>query len=270
MGNSILNAPAPRADLRLRYGPDPSHFGDLRLPPGAGPHPIVIVIHGGFWRAAYDLTHSGPLCAALTAAGAVTWNIEYRRLGQPGGGWPGTFLDVAMAADYLRELAPQQRLDLERVVAVGHSAGGHLALWLAARGRIPPGDALYTPAPLPLRAVISLAGVADLRQAWALRLSNGVVETLMGGAPDRCPACYATASPAEMIPLGVPQVLIHGTSDQNVPYAISRDYHAAATNAGDDAQLIMLPDTGHFEVINPLSHAWPTVRKAVLVLLQSR
>ncbi|HYF64217.1 MAG TPA: alpha/beta hydrolase, partial [Herpetosiphonaceae bacterium] len=124
MSESILSQPAPPADLRLAYGPDPLHFGDLRLPAGPGPHPLVIVVHGGFWRNRYDLEHIGHVCAALTARGLATWSIEYRRIGDPGGGWPGTFLDAGRAADYARELAPRFNLDLERTVSAGHSAGG--------------------------------------------------------------------------------------------------------------------------------------------------
>src|SRR5579875_2539599 len=134
----ILFTPAPTADERIFYGDDDEvQFGDLRLPSGPGPHPVVMTIHGGFWRAAFDLQYMGLICNALRGAGIATWNVEYRRVGQPGGGWPGTFRDVARAADHLRALAPRYSLDLARVVALGHSAGGHLALWLAARPRIP-------------------------------------------------------------------------------------------------------------------------------------
>lgn len=267
MSEAILTAPAPPADARIAYGPVPLQFGDLRLPPAPGPHPVVMVIHGGFWRAAYDLTHIGHLCAALTAAGAATWNVEYHRLGQPGGGWPGTFLDVAVAMEHLRDLAPRYDLDFTRVVALGHSAGGHLALWLAARGRLPAGDPLYTPAPFLPRAAVSLAGVADLRRGWELHLSNGVVEDFMGGAPTQVPDRYATASPADLLPLGVPQLLIHGTEDRSVPYAISRDYQAIAMARGDDVTLVTLPGAGHFELIDPLSREWPAITKHVGKLL---
>ncbi len=263
----VFEEPPPPADARIPYGPDPSQFGDLRLPAGAGPHPVVVVIHGGFWRARYDLEHAGHVCAALTAMGTATWSIEYRRLGNPGGGWPGTFHDVAAATDLLRELAPPHNLDLNRVVAVGHSAGGHLALWLAGRHRIPPGDPLHDPSPLPVRAAVSLAGVADLRRAWELRLSRGVVQEFMGGPPDRCPERYAIASPIELLPLGVPQTLIHGTRDENVPLEISERYYTEATLLGDEAKLVALPGAGHFELIDPQSQEWGVVAKEVLELL---
>ena len=260
----ILTVTPPPADWCLPYGADTLQFGELRLPGGPGPHPVAIVIHGGFWRAAYDLTHIGHLAAALTAAGVATWSIEYRRIGHPGGGWPGTFRDVAAAADGLRTLAPAHRLDLTRVVTVGHSAGGHLALWLAARPRIPAGYPLHTPDPLPVRRAVGLAAVSDLRMGWELRLSNGVVTEFLGGSPDAVPARYAAVSPAALLPLGVPQVLIHGTEDDTVPFAMSVVYRDTAVAVGDPVTLIPLPGLDHFAVIDPESAAWPVVREAVV------
>ena len=267
MSRDILELPPPPADERLVCGPSASQFGDLRLPGGAGPHPVVVLVHGGYWRDRYSLEHLGHLAAALTAAGLATWSLEYRRLGQPGGGWPGTFLDVARGADALRELAAGRRLDPDRVIAMGHSAGGHLAVWLAARRRIPPGDPLAATDPLPLRGVVSLAGVADLRRGWELRLSDGVVEQLLGGTPEQVPQRYLAGSPFELLPLGLPQILIHGTEDDAVPFAISRRYLEAARAAGDPAELIPLPGAGHFEAIDPRSAAWPTVLDAARRLL---
>ncbi len=259
-----MTATPPPADRRLPYGADPLQFGELRLPGRPGPHPVAIVIHGGFWRAAYDLVHIGHLAAALTAAGVATWNVEYRRIGDPGGGWPGTFADVAAAADCLRAIAPVHHLDLTRVVTVGHSAGGHLALWLAARGRIPAGHPLSTPDPLPVARAVGLAAVSDLRMCWELRLSNGVAEAFLGGSPDAVPERYAVASPAALLPLGVPQVLIHGTEDDTVPFAMSAVYRDTAVALHDPVTLIPLPGLDHFAVIDPESAAWPVVRGAVV------
>ena len=189
---------------RIAYGNDPFQFGDLRVPGESGPHPIAIVIHGGFWRAKYDLEYIGPVCDALTAAGIATWNLEYRRLGNPGGGWPGTLDDVAAGADHLGSIGAQFNLDLNRVISVGHSAGGHLALWVAFRKKL-------------LTGAISLAGVVDLRRAWELHLSNNVVADFLGGSPDQVPDRYDFASPFEHLPLGIPQKLFHGTADESVP-----------------------------------------------------
>jgi len=266
MSQDILTLPAPAADERIAYGADPAQFGDLRLPAGPGPHPVVVAVHGGFWRARYDLTHLGHLCAALTARGFATWSLEYRRLGQPGGGWPGTFADVARGLDALAALAASRPLDLGRCVVLGHSAGGQLALWLAARPRIPPDSPLHAPAPLVPRGVIALAAVADLRRGSALRLSSGVVDELLGGPPEAFPERYAAASPLELLPLGVPQVLIHGTDDANVPYELSAGYAARARVLGDAVELVTLGAMAHFEPIDPRSAAWPSVLDAVRAL----
>ncbi len=265
MTRDIFDAPVPPADARIPYGEGPLHFGDLRLPNDSqGPHPVVMVIHGGFWRARYDLEHIGHLCYALTAKGVATWSVEYRRIGNEGGGWPGTFQDVGAAADHLRELAPEHNLDLGRVVVIGHSAGGHLALWVAGRHRILEGNPLYMPDPLPVKAAVSLAGVADLDMSWEMNLSNGVTEELMGGSPEEMPERYSLASPRELLPLGVPQSLIHGTRDENVPYEISKKYHAAVLAAGDKVELVTLPGTGHFELIDPMMPEFRTVSETVM------
>lgn len=264
---TILERVPPPADLRLAYGQDALQLGDLRLPLGTAPHAVVVGMHGGYWRARYGLDYFGHLCAALTAAGVATWNIEYRRLGNEGGGWPGTLADVGRAVDYLRVLAPSYGLDLAQVVTVGHSAGGHLALWTAGRHRLSPESALYASHPLPLRGVVALAGVCDLRRAWELRLSDNVTEQLLGGTPEQVPERYAAASPADLLPLGVPQVLIHGTEDTSVPYAISAEYSARTSAAGDEVELVTLADAGHFEIVDPQAAEFETVRRATLRML---
>lgn len=266
MGKHLFSTTPPSTDVRIPYGEGPFHFGDLRLPRASteGSHPVVVVIHGGFWRAKYDLEHIGHACVALTERGVATWSIEYRRVGNEGGGWPGTFHDVGAAVDHLRNIAPEHSLDLERIVVIGHSAGGHLALWVAGRHRIPEGNPLYTPSPLPVRAAVSLAGVADLDMSWEMNLSNGATEEFLGGAPDEVPERYAVASPREMLPLGVPQALVHGTDDENVPCEISQSYHVAATAAGDQVKLVTLPGTGHFEVIDPKMSEWRKVAETIM------
>jgi acetyl esterase/lipase len=159
---SILTQPPPPADARIAYGPDSNQFGELRLPKSSGPFAVVINFHGGFWRAKYDLAHAGHLCAALTTKGLATWNVEYRRVGNKGGGWPGTFEDVRNSYRYLPQIAKKYNLDPGKLLVMGHSAGGQLALCLAS----------HDPA---VQRVLSLAGVADMQQAWDLHLSNNAV-----------------------------------------------------------------------------------------------
>lgn len=259
---SVLHRPAPGGAVRLRYGEGPYHFGELRLPKGAGPHPLVVNIHGGFWRAQYDLSHARHLCAALTKQGFATWNIEYRRIGHEGG-WTSPFVDVARAMGYVRELVQAYPLDAARVVVMGHSAGGHLALWVAGRATLAPDSPLYGENPLRPRAVIALAAVSDLHRAWELRLGDGVVAELLGGSPAQQPERYAAASPIRHLPVGVPSVLIHGEQDAIVPLELSERYHTAALAVGDPCTLLPLPSAGHFEVIDPLSTAWQAVARAV-------
>jgi acetyl esterase/lipase len=245
----ILDLPPVPHDLRELYGADAQQFGDLRVPSGSGPFPVVVVIHGGFWRAEFDLEHIGHLCTALKSRGVATWSLEYRRIGNRGGGWPGTFDDIAAGFDHLTALRGRFALDLGKIVAMGHSAGGQLALWLAARKRGA------------LRGVVSLAGVADLRRAWDLRLSGGVVAEFLGGPPEKVPDRYMLASPIERLPLGVPQRIIHGTKDDIVPFEISRRY---TDKAGAEARLIPLERAGHFELIDPRTPEWKTVQDAVV------
>jgi len=267
MGREILEMPAPPADVRLHYGPDAFQFGDLRLPKGAGPHPAAIVLHGGFWRAKYSLDYAGHLCAALTRNGIATWNVEYRRVGNPGGGWPATLADAGAGADYIREIAGKYALDLAKVISVGHSAGGHLALWLAARRKIPAGNLLASATPVALRGVVTLAGVVDLRRGFELHVGNGAVGELMGGPPGEFAERYRTASPMEMVPLSVRVRLVHGTEDSVVPIEISNNYQKAATRAGDDAGMVVLPGADHFGAVDPQSEHWPKVESTILSLV---
>ena len=248
LGQEILQLPPPKASARIPYGKDPRQFGDLFLPAGGGPHPVVVFIHGGFWRNAYSLDHAGHLCAALARAGAAAWSLEYRRIGDPGGGWSGTMDDVLVGAEHIKKLALRYHLDLERMVASGHSAGGHLVLWLAAQNAVN------------LRGVTPLAAVSDLRRAWALQLSNGVVRQLLGGTPDQVPQRYAATSPIELLPISVAQRMVHGTADNIVPFEMSERFVKASRNA----KLIALKGAGHFELIDPRSREWPAVQKTIL------
>jgi acetyl esterase/lipase len=263
----ILVRPAPPADTRVYYGANEFQFGELRLPKGAGPHPVAIVIHGGCWMSQYGLSYMGHLSAALVEAGVATWSVEYRRIGNQGGGWPGTFDDVSRAADHLRMLAKTYPLDLNRVIATGHSAGGHLALWLATRKKLPQDSPVYSSDPLPLRGVVSLAGITDLRRTGTACDAN--VAQLMGGSAKDKAADYNQASPIELLPLGIPYAIVQGDSDTIIPLAMANDYADAAKKKGDDAKLIVIEKAGHFEVVDPKSFAWAAVKDEVLALLKT-
>ncbi len=239
--------------VRLDYGTDPSQFGELTLPAGDGPVPVVVVVHGGFWRSGYGLELGRPLAVDLANAGVAAWNVEYRRVGN-GGGWLATFEDVAAAVDLLVGMDP--RLDLTRVVAVGHSAGGHLAAWLAARPGLPPGAPGAAPAVV-LRGAVSQAGVLDLVDAAENRVGATAVPDLLGGLPADVPDRYALASPVARVPIGVPVVCVHGDEDRNVPLRQSERFVAAS---GDE--LVTLPGVDHFAVIDPSTDAWRVCRAA--------
>ncbi|MBV9120271.1 MAG: alpha/beta hydrolase [Chloroflexi bacterium] len=260
----IAKALPPPADFRISYGPHPLHYGDLRLPDGPGPHPVVVFVHGGRWRAEYDLQHVSPACAALTAAGVATWNIEFRRVGHIGGGWPGTFEDVGKAADYVREIAGEHNLDLDRLVIAGHSSGGHLALWLAGRASLPPDSPVHTPNPLRGRAVIALAPIADMEEVWAD--SPDGVEDILGGSPKEFPDRLRGASPAELLPFGMRQVLIQGDHD-NRPPSMLENYGARACAAGDEVKVRIIPGAGHFWLVDPGSPCWDEIADAILAEL---
>lgn len=254
---------------KLAYGTDPFQYGELYLPEGPGPHPVVQLIHGGFWRKAYDLTLMHGMAEHLVTQGMAAWNIEYRRIGNPGGAWPGTFLDVAAATDYLSILAPTYELDVQRVVAVGHSAGGHLACWLACRHLLPYNSAIRTArSPLQLKGVVSQAGIVDLQMAWQLQLSQNAVQELLQASPTEQPARYVEASPAALLPSGIPQVLVHGSADDCVPIGISQAYAQRARAAGDHVRMIELPGADHFILIDPGSEAWQLTVKEIKHLLR--
>jgi acetyl esterase/lipase len=216
--SDVLDRTPPMTDSRSSYGPAPENFIDFRFPRRDRPSPVLLVFHGGFWQGAYDLSHMNRLCAALTSEGTITCNVEYRRLGNRGGGWPGTFQDVAAASDYIFEkMSSDSRFDLDRVAALGFSAGGHLALWLSGRHRVKAGSPVSSAPTGRLMGVLSIAGVSDLRTAWERRVGGDAVVRLMGGTPVELPERYEAGSPIELLPVGVKQVLVHGTGDEVVP-----------------------------------------------------
>ena len=235
--------PSKPSTARIHYGPDSLQFGDLRLPSAPGPYPVVIVIHGGCWVSRFaTLQNSAALADALRDAGFATWNIEYRRTDNPGGGWPNTFLDVARATDHLRMIAEPYALDLTHTIALGHSAGGHLALWLAAADRVPATSEIARRDPLRLRGAVALAGIADLAdfRTYSANSCGDVVDPLMGGSPEQFPARYAAGSPAALFPLSVPQVQIVGTLDRIMPQRAREAHQAAARESGSAFELIVI------------------------------
>jgi acetyl esterase/lipase len=264
---------AQAENARLTYGTDPHQFGELRIPKGKGPHPVVVVVHGGCFRGDFaGLEYMSPLAEALTAEGVATWNIEYRRLGDPGGGWPGTYQDVGRAIDYVRELAPRYELDLRRVVVVGHSAGGHLALWSASRAKLPPDGPISAAMPLKLLGVVNLAGLPDLRENVGRyeELCRGpVLHQMLGGDPATQPDRARAGAAAERLPLGAPQVVVLGDHEDFVPRPIAMAYVAKARAAGDNARLVVIPDTEHFDLVSTTTSAWPRVRAVILELLNA-
>jgi len=262
VSDSILSLAPPAADARIPYGSDPNQFFDLRLPEDRGKHgvsyPLVINLHGGFWRAKYSLEHAGHLCAALTAKGLATANLEYRRVGNEGGAWPNTFADVRSAYNFLLQSARRHNFDVQRVLVMGHSAGGQLALCLA-------GHEIH------VTRVVSLAGVVNLQRAYQLHLSDDAVVEFLRGTPDQIPDHYREADPMQ---LSIPQArqwLIHGAADDVVPPAFSRDYVTAKEKRSgeekEDAHLLEIKAADHFDLIDPRTAAWKQVEQTILDLL---
>ncbi|MFP4519076.1 MAG: alpha/beta hydrolase family protein [Oceanicaulis sp.] len=266
----LLEREREPADHRIAYGPGEEQHGELWLPQGEGPFPLVVMIHGGCWRAEIPGTIlQDQLNADLRRRGYAVWNITYPCVGHETGGYPGTFRSIAAASDHARRLAQFHPLDLSRSVMMGHSAGGHLALWSAARAGLPAGAPGASPEPFRPRAVISLAGLIDLEDYSA----NGpgrcgepeIVEALLEGATgDR----YALTSPARRLPLDVPQVIVSGALDPIVPPALGAAYTARAKAAGDVVRHLEIEDAGHFELIDPAAPAWRTILGEIERVLQ--
>lgn len=257
---SELTAPPP--DDRVAYGSDPLQFGLLRLPDRAGPHPVLAFVHGGCWLSRWNIDHVAALEQALADAGYAVWSIEYRRVGDPGGGWPGSFIDVGAALDHLRELAPRHDLDLSRVVVAGHSAGAAFALWAAARASLPHASELHVQDPIPVGAVVGLAPALDLEAIERRDSCGDAVNRLMGGTPLEHPARYAAASPMQLAPIGVPQFLVIGAED-DAWAPTGQAYRHRAFALGDAVEATVVEGAGHFEPIVPGSAAWPAVDSAV-------
>lgn len=256
----LISRPRPAADATISYGGDAYQKVDLWLPKGTGKHPVVLMVHGGCWQTSIaDRTLMNWIADDLRKRGVAVWNIDYRGVDRPGGGYPGTFNDVAAAADALRANARRYHLDLRRVVAVGHSAGGHLALWMAARSRVPAGSELHSANPIKIAHVISLGGLPDL-EATAASPDNGcgteVVARLTGLASPTHPDVFADTSVPRLMPIGVAADLVNGKNDRIIPMRLGTGYIEQATRAGDQAVLHRIDQTGHVELIAPESAAW--------------
>jgi acetyl esterase/lipase len=260
ISDDILTRPAPPPDLTVAYGPHPDQVADIRLPAAGTPtRPTVVIVHGGFWKPHYDRSHTGPLGTGLVSRGHPVVSLEYRRIGEPAGGWPAAGDDVLAGLAAVPDLVAaavaamgREPVDTDRPILAGHSAGGQLVLYA---GRLA--------GPTAVRGVVALAPVADLIEGHRLNLGRGAVAQLLGGSPEELPDVYAQADPTVNLPVGVRTVVVHGDFDENVPVALGVDFADAARAAGDDVRLIRLPAAEHFALIDPLADEWPEILAAI-------
>jgi acetyl esterase/lipase len=263
-----LRGPAPTA--KIAYGSAPSQYAELFRPAGEGPFPVVVLVHGGCWTVQFGgIEQMRNLAGALAAQGIAVWNVEYRRVDEAGGGYPGTYQDMNAALDLLGEHAGRHKLDLGRIVAVGHSAGGQLVQWIAGRGKIAASSPLYRADPLPVRQIISLGGLADLRNERDLIKSScgrDIVQ-LTGEASSARPDVFSDTNAADLMPNGSNTVLITGELDTVSPPRVAHDYAARARAAGDSASVIVLPGASHYDEVAASSPSFqlvlPAIRKAL-------
>lgn len=268
--SDLLSRPRPYASVRVAYGPDPSQIADLWLPEAdGGPYPVVVFIHGGCWTASVaDLSLMDFAADDLRQRGVAVWNIEYRRLEQPGGGYPGTYQDVASALDHLPDVARAHALSPGPYVVVGHSAGGHLALWSGARSKLPPSSPLYASHPLPIRAVVDIAGIANLQTDTETACGPDTVAAMAGLPSAERPDIYADTSPAALVPLGAPTWVIHGVDDTTVAPSIGARYAKLARAQGDNVE-VLNPPGGHVEEIAPGTAAWRAISDLIVKLARA-
>jgi acetyl esterase/lipase len=276
---TVACSPGPKEDAvkrhKYHYGEDPSQWGELFLPEVAAPRGVVVVIHGGYWRSQYGAELGEPLAKDLAAHGMAAWNLEYRRAGN-GGGWPNTFADILAGIDKLREIAAEHGLGLDRVVALGHSAGGHLAVWAAGRSRLaglgaPEVDRQLTrrgddDGAVHLTGVVSQSGVLNLAAAERLNLSNGAVSNFLGGSSERYPKRHKYADPMSAVPLEASVYAVHTADDVDVPFSESETYAGAAKAAGAPVQLLKVPGD-HYALIDPKAPAYRKCRELVQQML---
>ncbi|MFL5297793.1 MAG: alpha/beta hydrolase family protein [Phenylobacterium sp.] len=263
--DDYMKQPRHQPDAVIHYGRAPGQVAELFLPAGKGPHPVVVLLHGGCFLKQFEgLAQTSAIAADLARRGYAVWNLDYRKLGEPGAGYPGTFQDVATGVDRLRAEASHYDLDIRRVVALGHSAGGHLALWAASRTRLPATSPLHAPDPLPVAAAISLAGIGDLKgqgKVFALPCGDDTLDLLIDAAHRKAP--YADTSPAELLPTGGKVVMVHGVYDSVMPPYTGLAYAQAAQRLGDRAEVVTIPNAGHFDLVIPGGPAWETVAAIV-------
>jgi len=259
-----LRGPAPNATVR--YGDAPSQYAELFLPPGQGPFPVAVLVHGGCWTKEFGgIAQLRNLAGALAARGIASWNVEYRRVDEPGGGYPGTYQDMTAALDALAAQAANHPLDLRRLVAVGHSAGGQLVQWMAARERIPASSPLYAPRSLPVRHVVSLGGLADLRREQALiKSSCGRDLAELAGSPSGArPDVFSDTNAGDLLPNGSYTILVTGELDKVAPPRVAQEFAARARAAGDRAEVVILPGASHYDEVAASSASWPQVTQAI-------
>ena len=254
--------PPVKSNHQVSYGDHSEQFGELYLPANTKKHPVIILIHGGCWRAQFGLAQLGKLSKSLTELGFAVWNLEFRRLGN-GGGWPITFEDIALGADELRNIADKYSLDLSNVTTMGHSAGGHLALWLAGRHQLPIDSHLFSDTPLKVHRVISLAGIPDLEAGANQNICRGACQELAGGLPNDVPKNYKQASPGKLLPLNTPQWHLVGELDPIVPVEYLKPYIEKARQH-DEVYFQVIPNIGHFEMVMPDTVAWGFIKNALL------
>jgi acetyl esterase/lipase len=278
IGEQRLTAPD-----RIAYGAGTNRYGELALPAGPGPHPVAVVLHGGCWLSMADLSYMRPLARELNRGGWATWTLEFNRIDEDEGAWPGILEDVALGIDHLRQLGAELPLDLDRVVVVGHSSGGHLALWSAARAKLPRGSSGYLATeapPLPVKGVIGLAPVAGLEdfQTRSDRCGPSIVDRFVGAAaegsgsePSRSELDkrLGVADPQRLLPLGIPQLLVLGELDRIVPPSHGVEWRRQAELQGDEVELLVVPDAGHFEVVAPWTVPWARVVERLETFLAS-
>ncbi len=257
--SEIKALPPDNADFRIQYGAGAMQFGELRLPKARGTFPMVVFIHGGCWKNEYGVDHAGPISRAISEQGYAVWSPEYRRIGDVGGGWPGTFEDIIKSVEMLRDIAPKHGLDLGHVIVMGHSAGGHLALWLGSRKNLSSMSRRHEREPLPIHGVISLAGISDL-VAYE-RHGNSCASSLpalLGGTSSDVSERWGQVNPIGLLPFGIPVELIHGDLDGIVPLVQSQGF--AQAGGGD---LHIIEGGGHFDMVAPHAVAFQYICRSL-------